>query len=612
MIVCAVMLKEAYLFRRPKAKLRCIHSTGDLWYYVVMRLEASEKHGDPLHQKNNKKRKTMRKKKQSFIPVAVALVLIVIVAAVSFFGGFFSGISETSKEADLNSIFGITENTDAAIIYDNNLLSEKALFINNTYYVPLSMANDLSDIFYYDANEGRFFATTGTSVHECTPDEYVLKGEDIYVSVTLLKNFASFGVETAASPARIAIKTQWGEKKSASVTKKTPLHVREDKKSEAVKILEEGDTISIISSNEVWSYCGTDDLLFGFIENRRLDSYSTETETPPALPAAVTYPSVKMDGNVVLGWHNVTNSDANSNVSEVISRAHGMNVISPTWFALLGNDGSVSSIADPAYVETVHAAGVKIWGLVDNFSNDTDTDAVLSHTTSRRNLENNLINAALSYGLDGINVDFEQLPTQTSDDFCQFLRELSILCHTNNLVLSSDNYVPKEYTNYYRRDIQGKVCDYVIIMGYDEHTSSSDEPGSVASIGFVTEGIENTLRDVPPEKVINGIPFYTRLYSLDNGILDCSVLGMADAATKLADNGITPSWDNVTCQNVAKYEKNGAQYSIWLEDAQSVSAKLSVMKNNNLAGVACWRLMLETEDIWDVINAYYPTGAGAE
>lgn len=553
----------------------------------------------------------MKKKKQSFIPVAVALILIVIVAAVSFFGGFFSEISGSAKQADLNEIFGITDDTEAALIYNDNLLSEKALFINGTYYIPLSMANELSDIFYYDANEGRFFATTGTQVHECTPDEYAVKGEDLYVSVTLLKSFASFGMETAQAPARIAIKTLWGEKKSASVSKRVPLHTGEDKKSEAVKMLDEGDSVRIISSNEVWSYCGTDDLLFGFIENKRLTDYAAEAETPPALPAAVTYPSVRMEGNVVLGWHNVTNADANSMVSEAIRRARGMNVISPTWFALSGSDGSISSIADASYVETVHAAGIKIWGLVDNFTNETDTDAVLSHTTSRRNLENNLINAALTYGLDGINVDFEQLPIETSDDFCQFLRELSILCHANNLVLSSDNYVPKEYTNYYRRDIQGKVCDYVIIMGYDEHTSSSDEPGSVASIGFVTEGIENTLKDVPPEKVINGIPFYTRLYSLDNGILDCSVLGMADAATKLADSGVTATWDNTTCQNVAKYEKNGAQYSIWLEDAQSVSAKLSVMRNNNLAGVACWRLMLETEDIWDVINAYYPTGAGA-
>ncbi|MBO4374993.1 MAG: chitinase [Lachnospiraceae bacterium] len=553
----------------------------------------------------------MKKKKQSFIPVAVALVLIAIVAIFSFFGGFFGEITETSKEADLNAVFGITESTDAAIIYDHTLLSEKGLFVNDTFYIPLSMANNMADIFYYDPNEKRFFATTGNSVHEASPSEYAVKGEDLFVSVSLLKNYASFGLETAVSPARISIQTQWGEKKSASISKKTPLHIREDRKSDSVKMLEEGDIVRIISSNDIWSYCGTDDLLFGFIENKKLAGHKTEAETPVTGPAELVYPSVKMDGNVVLGWHNVTNDTANSMVGDVLSKVHGMNVISPTWFALKGNDGSISSIADASYVETVHAQGIKVWGLADNFTNDTDTDAVLSHTTSRRNLESNLINAALTYGLDGINIDFEQLPTQTSDDFCQFLRELSILCHANNLVLSSDNYVPKEYTNYYRRDIQGRVCDYVIIMGYDEHTSSSDEPGSVASIGFVTEGIENTLKDVPAEKVINGIPFYTRLYSLDNGILDCSVLGMADAATKLSDSGVTPSWDNTTCQNVAIYEKNGAQYSIWLEDAQSISAKLSVMRNNNLAGVACWRLMLETEDIWDVISAYYPTGTAA-
>ncbi len=553
---------------------------------------------------------TMKKKKQSFIPVAVALILIAIVAGVSVFTGFFGDITETSKPADLNAYFGITGSNEAAVIYNKEIISEKALFSDNTFYLPMEMANELADIFYYDENEKRLFATTGTGVHEATGAEYLLNGEKIYISVALLRHYADFSFETALDPARIYIQTQWGEKTTASVSKKTHIRIREDKKSESLKSLEAGDRIEIISSNELWSYCGTDDLLFGFVENKLLEDYDTASEIPATGAAPITYPSVMMDGNVVLGWHNVTNETANSMVGEALSRVHGMNVISPTWFSLNGTDGSISSLADTAYVETVHSAGIKIWGLVDNFSLDTDTNAVLSHTTSRRNLESNLINAAVNYGLDGINIDFEQLPIEASDDFCQFLRELSILCHNQGLTLSSDNYVPKEYTNYYRRDIQGKVCDYVIIMGYDEHTSLSDEPGSVASIGFVTEGIENTLKDVPAEKVINGIPFYTRLYSLDNGILDSSVLGMADAATKLADNGITPEWDNVTCQNVARYEKNGASYSIWLEDAQSIAAKLNVMRTNNLAGVACWRLMLETEDIWDVINTYYPVIPG--
>ncbi|MCR5650752.1 MAG: hypothetical protein K6F86_06170 [Lachnospiraceae bacterium] len=554
----------------------------------------------------------MKKKKQSFIPVAVALFLIVIVAAVSLLGGYFGDIPtpSASKQTDLNEYFGITGNTDAAVIYNKTLIPERALFVNNSFYLPMEMANELADIFYYDQNEKRLFATTGTSVHEADPSEYAVNGDSIFISVALLKNYADMSLETAENPARISIRTTWGEKTTAAVSKKTHMRVSEDKKAETVKTLEEGTRVEIISSNELWSYCETDGLLFGFVENKHLEDYDTQSETPVTGAVPLAGPSVMLDGSVVLGWHNVTNETANSAVGEILNRVHGMNVISPTWFSITGNDGSISSLADASYVETVHNAGIKIWGLCDNFSVDVDTNEVLSHTTSRRNLENNLLNAALTYGLDGINIDFEQLPKEASDDFCQFLREFSILCHANGLTLSSDNYVPKEYTNHYRRDIQGKVCDYLIIMGYDEHTASSDEPGSVASIGFVTEGIENTLKDVPPEKVINGIPFYTRLYCLDNGILDCTTLGMADAATKLADSGITPSWDNTTCQNTAIYEKNGAHYSIWLEDAQSIAAKLSVMRSNNLAGVACWRLMLETEDIWDVINAYYPIVPG--
>ena len=176
-------------------------------------------------------------------------------------------------------------------------------------------------------------------------------------------------------------------------------------------------------------------------------------------------------------------------------------------------------------------------------------------------------------------------------------------------MLSVDNYVPQDYTDFYRRDIQGRVADYVVIMGYDEHTSVSEEAGSVASLSFVTQGIEDTLKEVPAEQVINAIPFYTRKWSEEGGTLSCESLGMREAQAFIADNGAETTWDADACQNYASFEKNGVNYSIWLEDAESISSKLAVMTAHDLAGVGCWKLTQETPDIWDIITTYYPSGS---
>ncbi|MBO6112965.1 MAG: chitinase [Lachnospiraceae bacterium] len=556
--------------------------------------------------------KRVRKHRQKYLPVLVAVLLIVIVAGVSLANGLFEELIPTGKEADLNEYFNVTSPNEAAVILNKEISPDKALFMNGIYYFPISMANGLNDIFYYDGIENRLFATTAAAVNEAGTSDFLLNGETVYISIDFIKKFANLSYKTASGPARIVLQTVWDKKDTAKAKKRAYMKAVPDKKADIVKKLEEGETVEIISANEAYSYCLTDDCFVGYVETDKLEDHAAAAETPVSEVPPIVYPVNRINGNVVIGWHNVTNDTANSMLSDAISRVHGMNVICPTWFALSGNDGAITSIASHEYVEEAHNNGLQVWGLLDNFSDETDTEAVLSRTSSRQTLVNNIINAAVEYGLDGINIDFELLPASAGDDFAQFLRELSIICHSKNIILSSDNYVPQEYTNYYRRDIQGKVCDYLIIMGYDEHTSVSHEAGSVASIGFVTDGIVNTLKDVPAEKVINGIPFYTRRWSLENGVLDSAVLGMADASAWLSDNGQSAVWDDATCQNVAVFDKNGVTYSIWLEDAQSVSAKLSVMKNNNLAGVACWRLMMETSDIWDVISAFYPVSGANE
>ena len=138
----------------------------------------------------------------------------------------------------------------------------------------------------------------------------------------------------------------------------------------------------------------------------------------------------------------MTSQAANANIASVIEGTSGLTTISPTWFSIQDTSGNLSSLADSDYVNTAHQAGLEVWGLIDNFTNQVDTLAVLSNTQSRANMISQLITQALNTGLDGINVDFEQITEEMSDHYIQFVRELSVECRKNGLVLSVDNYVP--------------------------------------------------------------------------------------------------------------------------------------------------------------------------
>ena len=184
---------------------------------------------------------------------------------------------------------------------------------------------------------------------------------------------------------------------------------------------------------------------------------------------------------------------------------------------------------------------MQVWGLVDNFGENIDSFQVLSSTTSRERLEKELVSVALSCGLDGINIDFESLPVEAGPHFIQFLRELSVSCRRNNLVLSVDNYVPAGYNRYYDYAEQGVLADYVIIMAYDEHYAGSAEAGSVSSISYVENAIKDTKEMVPAEKIVVALPFYTRLWK-ETTVDGVTILGlerspgMNDAAAILEDN----------------------------------------------------------------------------
>ena len=550
-----------------------------------------------------------KRRKSSKLPLIIAVLVVAAIAAVLFVNALAEEFGYSREHQDLNAYFGITSEDQAVIISDKEVLDAAPVIQGDAVYIPMSLANTYYDNFYYDSREGHLLVTGATRTVEGVQGSDYLVNEEAYVSLAFLNRFVPMEYRIYKDPMRVEINTGSEAVTTDSLESDAKMRVSADKKSPILMDLESGDTVELEEKGESWSKIRIQ-AVEGYIESKALSG--KETQAVPALSGGAeaddSYQKLLRPHKIVLGFHNVAVADANSYLKEAVGNTRGMNVIAPTWFAIADNEGHLTDIGSASYVSAAHEMGCEVWGVADNFTNQIDTNEVLSRTSSRLTLEQELISRAAELGLDGINIDFEQLAGETGDDLAQFLRELSILTRAAGLVLSVDNYVPQDYTDFYRRDIQGRVADYVVIMGYDEHTAASAEAGSVASIGFVTKGIEDTLEEVPAAQVINAIPFYTRKWSYENGSLSCESMGMSDARAFLADKGVQPAWDAETCQNYASFERDGVIYSIWLEDAQSISSKLTVMTAHDLGGVGCWKLTQETPDIWDTITTFYPPG----
>lgn len=566
---------------------------------------------------------------KKMIPVIVAIVLIILIAAVGFGAKLLERYSYSKERADLTEYFGIQEDNDAAIILQDELIEEHAkIFDNRCYFDIATVHKYFNDRFYEDKTEGILVFTTPDSYLTTTIGDsafvnydamfaetggnmdYVIsryEGDVLYVAADFVQQYSNFTYELFTEPNHMQVYTEWGERPTSDITKDTQVRYQGGIKSDILTDVSEGDTVVILEEMENWTKVKTQDSFIGYVENKRLGRRMMEIMVPPTDYVEPVYESNTRDYKINLGWHVIGGVDGNVTLDSVVAQTKGLNVISPTWFRLTDNEGGFSSFASADYVEKAHGMGLEVWALVSNVeteSADVDMYELLSRTSSRWNLIRNLIATAQEYNLDGINIDFENISLDAGEPFIQFIRELSVPCREYGIVLSVDNYVPMGHTDHYDRAEQGVVADYVIIMGYDEHYAGSDEAGSVASINFVENGIKNTVEEVPAEKVINGIPFYTRIWKSGPEGLSSEAVTMGMAQEFVENHSIAVRWDETTCQNYGEVQEGDTLYQVWLEDADSIRVKLNIMQNYDIAGVAEWRLGHESENVWDVIEEY--------
>lgn len=561
--------------------------------------------------------------KKKIIPVVLAIVLIIIIGCVSFGGMIIDKYSYSKERADLFAYYEMGAEGDVAIILQNEMIEDRARLIDGVYYFDINTVHKyLNERFYEDKGEGLLLYTLpedivrtsiGSSVREDSFGSedmgYVLaryEGDTLYIAVDYVKKYTNFGYEVFEEPNRMQLDTVWEDIQVAEITKDTAVRVRGGVKSEILTDVLAGDKVTVLEQMETWSKVKTCDSVMGYVENKRLGDIRSELPIPVTDYKEPEYTSVTRDYKINLGWHVIAGVAGNDTLLEATANTKGLNVISPTWFKLCDNEGNYTSFATQNYVDKAHDMGLEVWALIENieYKDSIDMYTILSSTTIRAKLIEQLVNEVVGYGIDGINVDFEQISMDCGEHYVQFLRELSIPCRKNGIVLSIDNYVPTGYTDHYDRKEQGIVADYVIIMGYDEHYAGSEVAGSVASIDFVEEGIEKTVAEVPAHKVINAVPFYTRIWETTADSISSQAVGMEIAEQYVANHNIQVEWDEATCQHYGEYTKDGTLYQVWLEDERSIQVKLTIMDKYGIGGVASWRLGFEKPEIWDEIGAY--------
>ncbi len=562
---------------------------------------------------------------KKIIPVLIALLLILIIGAGTVAGILYEKYSYSKERADLTAYFEV-QGEEKAIILQDERIPEKALMKNGRCYLDMDTVTAyFNEIFYVDLNEQILLYTTaaevvrasfGSSIMNVNGTETDLgyeivysENDKVYIALDYVKLYTNLSYEIFDQ--HMQIYNTWGSKTVAALKKDTAIRLRGGVKSEILKDLVKGEQVEILEKMENWSKVKSSDSFIGYVENKMLENESQVDEIPVNDYQAPEYTTNQIDGKVSLGWHSIGGVGGNDTLDSMVAGTIDMNVIAPTWFSLKDNEGNFESFGTRAYVDRAHALGLEVWGVLDDFNYNNVHDAsvdvltVLSSTTKRNRLVEGIIKTAVSLGMDGINLDFERVSAECGKHYVQFIRELSVQCRRNDLTFSIDSYVPFHFNSYLRRDIQGVVADYVIIMGYDEHWHGSGDPGSVASIDYVSNGIDKTLEQVPKEKVVNGLPFYSIVWKTAGADVTDVYLTLNNTQNYIESSvPVDGEWDEETQQMYYEWKSGNATYQLWAETEESLAVKINVMKVKDIAGAAVWRLGYGTKGAWQQISAF--------
>ena len=563
------------------------------------------------------------RKRQKQDPVRIVLLLaaaVALIGIISFAAGRFI---PTSSKRDPKEYFGIEGRDEVGVVVNGHVFETPGITLNEEIYLPIDeVSKYLNPGFFYSENENMFIITTpvekiAVSVADSAEQNlFVSRDGKNYISYNYLYQYTDMdGDVVLGDTDRIVIRTVF-DYDMRTVGEKAVVRERPTIRGLVLEKPEAGTQVSILESDGsmdagTWTRVTTPTGYTGYIENKYLEGdmiHVTEDRVRPEL----IYTHILREDKINMVFHQTDNQASNNMLAQSLEGVSGVNVIAPTWFYLESPEGDMSSVASDTYVATAHSRGLSVWTVANDFdgavNSSKDTFSALSTYAGRSKIIDTIVSETVRVGADGINIDFEKVDADCAPYFQEFIRELSVSCRTQGLVLSIDAYVPT-YTKYIGRAELARTADYIVCMCYDEHTSGSETAGSVSSLPFVQKGIRDTVKEVPPEQTVIALPFFTRLWKVnENAAPTSSAMGMGEAAAWLSENAANVVWDEETGQNYAEAKGVDGTSKIWIEDAQSISEKMKEVTAAGCAGVAEWKLGLETQDIWQVISDHLAEG----
>lgn len=373
--------------------------------------------------------------------------------------------------------------------------------------------------------------------------------------------------------------------------------------SKSVDKVGRGDTLTIVDTDEEipsgWKKVTTENGKIGYVKENTIVNIQKMRDTLKV--------DKQIEGNVSVVWDYFS---IYGKAPQRTGTIEGVNVVSPTFFALKdGGRGEITANVGTQginYINWAHSNNYKVWALVSNDSNKALTSTILNDYNLRNNLINNILSVAENYNLDGINIDFENIKMADKDVFSRFIIELAPRLRDLGKVLSVDVTAPdgsEDWSLCYDRNVLGDVADYIMFMAYDQHGKSSTEAGTVAGYDWVENSLKKFIdrEEVDSSKIVLGIPFYTRVWTEENGKLDSFTVEMKETDNYIPE-GVEKKWKDDVKQNYVEYQKNGKTYKIWIEDEESIKCKLELIQKYNLAGAAYWEKDRESDSIWKLIS----------
>lgn len=545
----------------------------------------------------------------------ILLNIIIVLIFLAILGGVFYLSPNYIKEDYNGKIKVLINNNNVTLKMKNDVYIDEN---NNVFMSMPDIKNYFDKYIEYDKENGDIITTSEINIAKLSTknNKITINGEEEELNSKAIKKeeivylpFSEISqkvydvnLEYIKDTNTIIIDSLDRKQETSTVNKKTKIKYKPQVFSRTLDKIKENEKVVFIEEKEDWAKVRTIDGTIGYIKKDKLNNIEVVREEKNYIN--------KIEGKINLVWDYYSESAKAPNREN--ENMDGVNVVSPAFFSIMkGSNGEINDNAKEKgkdYIKWAHNNNYQVWAMFSNNSLKDTTSQILNDYEKREKMIENLIKLVETYDIDGVNVDFENMNESDKNVYSRFLIELAPRLKKMGKTLSVDVTAPDGSATWslcFDRDVIADVSDYVIFMAYDQYGTGSSKAGTTAGYNWVEANIKKFLgqEDVPPEKIILGIPLYMRTWEEKrDGTVVPNVVNMNDLFDVLPPNQVA-TWDEELRQYYVEYEKKGKKYKMWIENEKSIGEKINLAKKYNLAGIAFWEKDREpNNEFWTFVK----------